>query len=137
MQHYQPTSRRQTQARSYLVYTERTSLVPLRSPRSSHPSDPTRGYLHTYITLHTPIGSIFMERIPITNPHPGAPNKRKLSSLSGLSPHRAEFPRKRSATACQLCRNRKTKCDNGRPVCASCCELGAECVYMDQTSSEP
>ncbi|KAL2850069.1 hypothetical protein BJX68DRAFT_266863 [Aspergillus pseudodeflectus] len=41
----------------------------------------------------------------------------------------ARHPRKRGATACQLCRVRKTKCDNARPACGFCAQHKAKCVY--------
>jgi hypothetical protein len=62
--------------------------------------------------------------------------KRKLPHLQDPLVQRATFPRKRSVTACQLCRTRKTKCNNDRPVCAKCSELNAQCTYEeDETSS--
>ena len=36
-------------------------------------------------------------------------------------------PRKRNATACQICRARKTKCDNKKPRCSYCQSIGAAC----------
>lgn len=47
----------------------------------------------------------------------------------------ATFPRKRSVTACQLCRTRKTKCNNDRPICSQCLSLNAQCVYEDEASA--
>jgi Fungal Zn(2)-Cys(6) binuclear cluster domain. len=41
----------------------------------------------------------------------------------------ARYPRKRGATACQICRIRKTKCDNARPACGFCVQHKARCVY--------
>ncbi|KIW01031.1 hypothetical protein, variant 2 [Verruconis gallopava] len=38
------------------------------------------------------------------------------------------YPRKRVAVACEVCRLRKTKCDAKRP-CSFCTEAGIECVY--------
>lgn len=46
--------------------------------------------------------------------------------------------RRRALTACQLCRARKTKCDNKRPSCGSCSVSGASCIYtepVDNSSS--
>lgn len=43
--------------------------------------------------------------------------------------------RRRAPTACQLCRIRKTKCDNGRPSCGYCLFQGARCLYTDKGSS--
>lgn len=64
----------------------------------------------------------------------GKSRKRKLPPTD-LNP-RATFPRKRSVTACQLCRIRKTKCNNDRPICSKCTELNAQCVYEgDETAA--
>jgi hypothetical protein len=59
--------------------------------------------------------------------------KRKLPT-TGLN-QRATFPRKRSATACQLCRTRKTKCNNHRPICSQCLSLNAQCIYEEDDAS--
>ncbi|KAK9860466.1 clr-1 [Penicillium brevicompactum] len=40
------------------------------------------------------------------------------------------YPRKRAATACQICRRRKTRCDNVRPTCGFCADIGATCSYQ-------
>ncbi|KFX97854.1 hypothetical protein O988_04642, partial [Pseudogymnoascus sp. VKM F-3808] len=37
----------------------------------------------------------------------------------------------RRRIACQRCRGRKVKCDNGRPSCGSCVESGRQCIYVD------
>ncbi|KAH7144210.1 hypothetical protein B0J13DRAFT_502141 [Dactylonectria estremocensis] len=39
----------------------------------------------------------------------------------------AFYPRKRANTACQVCRARKTKCDNRKPSCSYCLSVGATC----------
>ncbi|PTU18051.1 hypothetical protein P175DRAFT_0534955 [Aspergillus ochraceoroseus IBT 24754] len=54
--------------------------------------------------------------------------KRKIER--GLS-----YPRKRSVRACQLCRRRKTKCDNALPKCGLCNEVGTTCTYEDSDSN--
>ncbi|KAH7399863.1 hypothetical protein BKA64DRAFT_642021 [Cadophora sp. MPI-SDFR-AT-0126] len=41
------------------------------------------------------------------------------------------YPRKRAVRACQLCRARKTKCNNVRPVCGACNQIGAQCFFED------
>ncbi|KAF2009396.1 hypothetical protein BU24DRAFT_444855 [Aaosphaeria arxii CBS 175.79] len=64
--------------------------------------------------------------------------KRRLEVLHTNSSLTSSFTRKRSVTACRLCRNRKTKCDNKRPGCSKCQELGATCNYLDDTNpSDP
>jgi hypothetical protein len=37
----------------------------------------------------------------------------------------------RAAQACDMCRQLKGKCDEGRPICSSCREKGVECRYRD------
>ncbi|KAJ0420390.1 hypothetical protein BJY00DRAFT_301573 [Aspergillus carlsbadensis] len=39
--------------------------------------------------------------------------------------------RRRSARACEPCRQRKVKCDGGRPECRKCREHGLGCSYID------
>ncbi|KAG5980158.1 hypothetical protein E4U55_004346 [Claviceps digitariae] len=52
--------------------------------------------------------------------------QRKMSD-SGV-----EYPRKRAAIACELCRSRKSRCDSNKPKCKLCTELGAaDCVYRE------
>ncbi|KAL7791861.1 hypothetical protein V8C37DRAFT_410244 [Trichoderma ceciliae] len=38
------------------------------------------------------------------------------------------YARKRAVTACQVCRARRTKCDNKKPACSFCEKTGARCV---------
>ncbi|KAJ6442733.1 C6 zinc finger domain protein [Purpureocillium lavendulum] len=51
----------------------------------------------------------------------------------------AFYPRKRANTACQVCRARKTKCDNKRPSCTYCESVGATCIQspVDLSSFDP
>lgn len=44
---------------------------------------------------------------------------------------RLAYPRKRAIRACQKCRLRRTKCDNVRPACTACLDLGADCLYSE------
>lgn len=48
--------------------------------------------------------------------------------------------RKRALSACELCRAKKTKCDNRKPSCESCLKVRAKCMYkasnIDQLPSE-
>ncbi|KAK7216348.1 hypothetical protein V2G26_004351 [Clonostachys chloroleuca] len=52
---------------------------------------------------------------------------------------RAFYPRKRAITACQVCRARKTKCDNLKPSCSYCLKAGVTCVQspVDLSSFDP
>ncbi|CZR65076.1 uncharacterized protein PAC_14976 [Phialocephala subalpina] len=49
--------------------------------------------------------------------------KRSISISRGS----AAYPRKRAVTACQVCRARRTKCDQKKPSCSFCESIGAEC----------
>ncbi|KAB8224280.1 hypothetical protein BDV33DRAFT_199675 [Aspergillus novoparasiticus] len=40
-------------------------------------------------------------------------------------------PRRRSALACNTCRERRTKCDGRRPKCSFCIERGKDCFYPE------
>ncbi|KAI8715718.1 Zn(2)-C6 fungal-type domain-containing protein [Fusarium sp. LHS14.1] len=46
----------------------------------------------------------------------------------------SSYPRRRSVTACTVCRGRKSKCDNKRPSCSFCLGVGATCVYEELRS---
>jgi hypothetical protein len=74
-----------------------------------------------------------LEASPRISSATGKSRKRKLPPTD-LN-RRATFPRKRSVTACQLCRTRKTKCNNDRPVCSQCLSLNARCVYEEDEAS--
>ncbi|KAF9885301.1 hypothetical protein FE257_013018 [Aspergillus nanangensis] len=52
-------------------------------------------------------------------------NKQPTSSVS------VYYPRKRAVRACQVCRARRTKCDNKKPACSFCEKIGAKCVVTD------
>ncbi|CAJ0551504.1 Ff.00g114340.m01.CDS01 [Fusarium sp. VM40] len=65
-------------------------------------------------------------------------SKSKSKSEVGRHPdtHRAtisrsssEYIRKRATKACQVCRARRTKCDQQRPACSFCLKVGVECVF--------
>lgn len=51
----------------------------------------------------------------------------------------AFYPRKRANTACQVCRARKTKCDNQKPTCSYCLSVGAKCIQspVDLSAFDP
>ncbi|KAK6505102.1 hypothetical protein TWF481_007024 [Arthrobotrys musiformis] len=88
---------------------------------------------------------------PHMTPYPGPPNGRRLSAAPGIpesdemSPMTGTFPyhmatgtsfpprRKavRAAQACDACRTRKAKCDEGRPACAFCKDNNTPCVYRE------
>ncbi|EXJ80885.1 hypothetical protein A1O3_07173 [Capronia epimyces CBS 606.96] len=47
------------------------------------------------------------------------------------------YPRKRTAVACELCRRKKTRCDNGQPSCRLCRVSGVVCVYSTFAENSP
>ncbi|KAH7329463.1 hypothetical protein B0I35DRAFT_404682 [Stachybotrys elegans] len=51
----------------------------------------------------------------------------------------ASYQRRRAVTACQVCRARRTKCDNLKPSCSFCLKTGATCVQspVDLSSFDP
>lgn len=51
----------------------------------------------------------------------------------------ASYPRKRAVKACQVCRARRTKCDNAKPSCSFCIKVGATCIQspVDLSSFDP
>lgn len=67
-------------------------------------------------------------------------NSEQLSARHQLKRRRGDGPqyarRKRAATACGFCRQRKTKCDNVRPVCGFCRLQRARCIYEDENITE-
>jgi hypothetical protein len=48
----------------------------------------------------------------------------------------SSYSRRRAANACLVCRSRKTKCDNQRPLCGFCASTGGECRYVDSDPSQ-
>ena len=71
-----------------------------------------------------------MDASEVTNPI-GTTAGVKRTSSGGQAPTR---PRKRNATACTVCRARKTKCDNKKPTCSYCQSVGAVC---EDSNEEP
>ncbi|KAI5955124.1 ZCF27 [Candida jiufengensis] len=65
------------------------------------------------------------------------PKKRPHTSSQPLSRATVTYPRKRAVTACQVCRLKKTKCDNVRPQCGSCERSNVKCQYLtDQNQKD-
>ncbi|KAE8144609.1 hypothetical protein BDV25DRAFT_90104 [Aspergillus avenaceus] len=42
-----------------------------------------------------------------------------------------QYQRRRSARACEPCRQRKIKCDGNKPACRQCVEHNVSCTYLD------
>lgn len=71
---------------------------------------------------------------PRANP-PGRKKSQPKSQDAGRTSSTKDYPRRRALQACQICRARKTKCDNERPSCGSCEALGVECSYNEAPAS--
>ena len=73
---------------------------------------------------------------------PSPPGRKKSQPKSGGGAEHnrmssaKDYPRRRALQACQICRARKTKCDNERPSCGSCDALGVECSYNEAPASK-
>ncbi|KAF3212246.1 hypothetical protein TWF106_010017 [Orbilia oligospora] len=69
------------------------------------------------------------------HPIPRPPGPRKRPAPRGT----AAYPRKRAIKACQVCRARRTKCDNLKPSCSFCLKVGAKCIQSptDLSSFDP
>ena len=59
-----------------------------------------------------------------------------LESSSVRARSTSSYQRRRAGNACLVCRSRKTKCDNQRPVCGFCAATGGECIYVDSDPSQ-
>lgn len=67
------------------------------------------------------------------------PRAEQSSSKRPAPRGTAAYPRKRAVTACQVCRARRTKCDNLKPSCSFCLKTGAQCIHstVDLSSFDP
>lgn len=84
--------------------------------------------------------NIYQERSPYsldshTSPH-YIYNMLKKLPIQRLERVRNESRRMRTARACETCRQRRTKCDGSRPMCAQCDAQGlVNCVYTDNKTA--
>ncbi|KAK7421230.1 Zcf27p [Neonectria punicea] len=86
--------------------------------------------------LSDPIPAVLMmQRSPAAEaPAISIPGTTQFNSGPGpMSRESASYARRRAGTACFVCRARKTKCDNQRPICGFCSSTGGSCVYPDDT----
>ncbi|KAF7539944.1 hypothetical protein G7054_g1723 [Neopestalotiopsis clavispora] len=74
----------------------------------------------------------------LNNPSPGAGDPSPAAHLSTEDIHRpyhSKRPHKKSRAGCKQCKQRKVKCDEGRPRCRSCTLRKETCVYPTPASS--
>jgi len=70
------------------------------------------------------------------SPATGRRKSQLKSDMATRMSSSKDYPRRRALQACQICRARKTKCDNERPSCGSCEALGVECNYNEAPASK-
>ena len=120
-------------------------------PSHQYPSEPG-GHLPGYPTQETPPNGTVHHGLPIhTYPqHPYPPHEHQIDynhppaangppsygSVNYGNPFSqgASRPLKkgnRATQACDVCRQRKAKCDEGRPECSFCTENGMKCNYQN------
>lgn len=79
-----------------------------------------------------------------SGPSPGRSTGTRMSPSSTRNSRpaprgTASYKRRRAVKACQVCRARRTKCDNLKPSCSFCLKVGATCVQSptDLSSFDP
>ncbi|KAI9836789.1 MAG: hypothetical protein M1819_000954 [Sarea resinae] len=85
---------------------------------ATHPIDHNGGYIPSPISA----SPAYPSGVPYGTP-------AALVGVTTLGPPRRKAVR--AAQACDACRQRKAKCDEGRPACAFCKENELTCVYRD------
>ncbi|KAH7143470.1 hypothetical protein EDB81DRAFT_869328 [Dactylonectria macrodidyma] len=58
-----------------------------------------------------------------------SPTRDTSTHRAAISRPSSTYTRKRGIKACQVCRARRTKCDQKRPSCSFCVKAGVECVF--------
>ncbi|KAM0331767.1 hypothetical protein ACHAPQ_005996 [Fusarium lateritium] len=60
--------------------------------------------------------------------------RRADSHRASISRPGSTYARQRAIKACQVCRARRTKCDQQRPACSFCLKAGVDCVFEPDTN---
>lgn len=127
---------------SLLVFQWRDSpilmLPPTSQPLGTITASPTIAFSNTMVTqrrssqAETPVFDAASPTLA-EDLHERRPGKRPAARGTAF------YPRKRANTACQVCRARKTKCDNKKPSCSYCLSVGATCIQsaVDLSSFDP
>lgn len=82
------------------------------------------------LSMETAMEQVDMDDPPL--PKPSRKRKRPERQRSDVT-----YPRKRAIAACRLCRSRKIKCNNSRPICGACSSSNAQCVYEGSEDCSP
>ncbi|OQV07394.1 Fungal Zn2-Cys6 binuclear cluster domain-containing protein [Cladophialophora immunda] len=105
-------------------------------PRHAYPgSEPQLNGTH-HQPLHVVTGHEMMPGQPPGPPAYGPPSAGPMPTPGPYAyqyPYHSEHRRKpvRAAQACDSCRQRKAKCDEGRPECQHCKDNGLKCSYRE------
>ncbi|KAI0162925.1 hypothetical protein BJ166DRAFT_281124 [Pestalotiopsis sp. NC0098] len=74
--------------------------------------------------------------LPLNNPSPADASPSALPSAEDTNrPYHSKRPHKKSRAGCKQCKQRKVKCDEGRPRCRSCTLRKENCVYPTPASA--
>lgn len=120
------------------------SLAPLTSPIGVGGGQGQQQDLHLVDAADGGVGGLHTASSSVSLGGPSSP--LDAADLSSRRPGKrpaargtAFYPRKRANTACQVCRARKTKCDNKKPACSYCVSVGATCIQspVDLSSFDP
>ncbi|CAM1511443.1 Fc.00g089560.m01.CDS01 [Cosmosporella sp. VM-42] len=66
----------------------------------------------------------------------GKSQKGRRKSGAGLGPGVEHVKHRRTRSGCFMCRSRRVKCDETRPICERCRKGNRECVYPDPPTSK-
>ncbi|KAM5348104.1 hypothetical protein ACJ41O_007928 [Fusarium nematophilum] len=66
--------------------------------------------------------------------NPGKPHKGRRKSAAGTPAAVDHVKHRRTRSGCFMCRSRRVKCDETRPICERCKKGNRECVYPDPPS---
>ncbi|EXJ75519.1 uncharacterized protein A1O5_00025 [Cladophialophora psammophila CBS 110553] len=106
-------------------------------PRHAYPGpEPQINGTHQQPPLHVVTGHEMMPGQPPGPPAYGPPSAGPIPPAGPYAypyPYPQEHRRKpvRAAQACDSCRQRKAKCDEGRPECQHCKDNGLKCSYRE------
>ncbi|KAL3465179.1 fungal-specific transcription factor domain-containing protein [Aspergillus heterothallicus] len=93
---------------------------------SSNSAPPSMNYQLYPFTPYSDLSAAPPQFLPPQDPIP-APK----IAIPRATSAKTSSQRRRSARACEPCRQRKVKCDGGRPECRKCREHGLSCSYID------
>ncbi|RFN51264.1 transcription factor [Fusarium flagelliforme] len=68
--------------------------------------------------------------------NPGKSQKARRKSAAGTPAAVDHVKHRRTRSGCFMCRSRRVKCDETRPICERCKKGNRECVYPDPPSSK-